>query len=90
MSSTPIAVNNATADIAIFLLIGALRQIQIPITAIREGKWRGSTGLGHDPRDKTLGILGMGGIGQARSFDAFGFSPLTTTRLLPRELGPLT
>lgn len=38
VSSTPIAVNNATADIAIFLMIGALRQAHIPLTAIRAGK----------------------------------------------------
>jgi lactate dehydrogenase-like 2-hydroxyacid dehydrogenase len=34
--------------------------------AVRKGEWRGkSYALGHDPRGKTLGILGMGGIGQA-------------------------
>lgn len=32
------------------------------------GKWRSSNfGLGHDPQKKTLGILGMGGIGQVRT-----------------------
>lgn len=74
ISSTPIAVDNATADTAIFLLLGALRQAMIPLTAIREGKWRGATPIGHDPQGKTLGILGMGGIGRAvakrgRAFD---------------------
>ena len=64
MSSTPIAVDNATADIAIFLLLGALRQATIPLMAIREGNWRGETPIGHDPKGKTLGILGMGGIGR--------------------------
>lgn len=38
MSSTPVAVNNATADVGIFLMIGALRQAYIPLTAIRAGK----------------------------------------------------
>lgn len=64
VSSTPIAVNDATADIAIFLMLGALRQVYIPVSAIRQGQWRGKTGLGHDPEGKTLGILGMGGIGR--------------------------
>lgn len=77
------AVNNATADVGIFLMIGALRHAYIPIAAIREGefglvldtrralsdmycigKWQGQTSLGHDPQAKTLGILGMGGIGR--------------------------
>ena len=34
--------------------------------SVRKGEWRGpGYGLGHDPKRKTLGILGMGGIGQA-------------------------
>ena len=64
ISSTPIAVDDATADVAIFLMLGALRQITIPMTAIRDGKFRGKTPIGHDPKGKTLGILGMGGIGR--------------------------
>jgi len=66
VSSTPVAVNDATADVAIFLMLGALRRVTIPFTAVRKGEWRGSAfRLGHDPRDKVLGILGMGGIGRA-------------------------
>jgi len=38
VSSTPVAVNHATADVAIFLMIGALRQAYIPLTAIRAGE----------------------------------------------------
>ncbi|EFR04081.1 hypothetical protein MGYG_07088 [Nannizzia gypsea CBS 118893] len=64
VSSTPIAVNNATADITIFLMLGALRQAYVPISAIRAGQWQGKTKLGHDPQMKVLGILGMGGIGR--------------------------
>lgn len=64
VSSTPVAVDDATADVGIFLMLGALRQAHIPLTALRQGKWRGNAGLGHDPKGKTLGILGMGGIGR--------------------------
>ena len=64
VSSTPVAVDDATADVAIFLMLGALRQAHIPYTALREGKWRGNAVLGNDPKDKVLGILGMGGIGR--------------------------
>lgn len=64
ISSTPIAVDDATADVGTFLMLGALRQAMIPLIAIREGKWRGKTPIGHDPKGKVLGILGMGGIGR--------------------------
>ncbi|PSK42387.1 hypothetical protein B9Z65_4301 [Elsinoe australis] len=74
VSSTPIAVNDATADVAIFLMLGALRRITIPFTAVRKGEWRGSAfGLGHDPKNKTLGILGMGGIGRSIATRARAF-----------------
>ncbi|KAK7513357.1 uncharacterized protein IWZ02DRAFT_461078 [Phyllosticta citriasiana] len=74
VANTPVAVNDATADIAIFLLLGALRRVTIPFTAVRQGQWRGSSfRIGHDPRQKTLGILGMGGIGRAVGVRAAAF-----------------
>lgn len=74
ISSTPIAVNDATADVAMFLMLGALRRITIPFQNVRKGEWRGKNfALGHDPKKKVLGILGMGGIGQAVAQRARGF-----------------
>ncbi|RJE25482.1 Dehydrogenase [Aspergillus sclerotialis] len=74
VSSTPVAVNHATADVGIFLMIGALRQAYVPLAALRAGQWQGKTTLGHDPQGKVLGILGMGGIGRemANRAKAFG------------------
>ncbi|KAK5687938.1 hypothetical protein LTR17_026642 [Elasticomyces elasticus] len=47
-------------------MLGALRRITQPFLSVRKGEWRGpGYQLGHDPKSKKLGILGMGGIGQA-------------------------
>ncbi|KAL8729740.1 MAG: hypothetical protein Q9166_004569 [cf. Caloplaca sp. 2 TL-2023] len=73
VSNTPGAVDASTANTAIYLLLGALRRAHIPATALREGRWRGAMGLGHDPDGKILGILGMGGIGSAFSLRAAPF-----------------
>ncbi|KAL9608128.1 MAG: hypothetical protein Q9167_007020 [Letrouitia subvulpina] len=73
VSNTPGAVDASTANTAIYLLLGALRRAHLPATALREGKWRGSMGLGHDPEGKVLGILGLGGIGSALALRAAPF-----------------
>ncbi|KAK0621710.1 D-isomer specific 2-hydroxyacid dehydrogenase [Bombardia bombarda] len=75
VSNTPSAVDDATADIGIFLLLGALRNLAVSMTALRAGQWRGETppALGHDPQGKILGILGMGGIGRSMAKKALAF-----------------
>ncbi|KAH7326332.1 D-isomer specific 2-hydroxyacid dehydrogenase [Stachybotrys elegans] len=75
VSNTPTAVDDATADITIFLLLGALRNLPISMSTLRAGTWRGKTppALGHDPQGKILGILGMGGIGRNVAIKARAF-----------------
>ncbi|EAQ88425.1 hypothetical protein CHGG_05044 [Chaetomium globosum CBS 148.51] len=75
VSNTPTAVDDATADIGIFLLLGTLRNLAVGMAAIRAGEWRGSTlpALGHDPQGKVLGVLGMGGIGRNMAAKARAF-----------------
>lgn len=72
----PTAVDDATADTTMFLIIGALRGFNTTMMALRAGHWRGvkAPSLGHDPEGKLLGILGMGGIGKnlAAKAQAFG------------------
>lgn len=58
-------------------MLGALRRVSTPFLNVRQGNWRGKNfGLGHDPKNKVLGILGMGGIGSAVATraKAFGMS----------------
>jgi glyoxylate reductase len=76
VSNTPTAVNDATADLAVFLILGALRGFNKGIFDLRRGNWLKNCSLGRDPQGLVLGILGMGGIGGAlkRRTDRFGFA----------------
>ncbi|KAL3469807.1 D-isomer specific 2-hydroxyacid dehydrogenase [Aspergillus californicus] len=65
VTNAPDPVTDATADLAIFLMLGALRQINPAISSLRAGKFKKGVEFGHDPQGKTLGILGMGRIGRA-------------------------
>jgi glyoxylate reductase len=84
VSNTPTAVDDATADINMFLILGVLRGFNYGMHALREGKWRGNPlpPLGHDPQGKTLGILGMGGIGRnlKPKAEAFGMKVIYHNR----------
>ncbi|KAK3082072.1 hypothetical protein LTS18_005470 [Coniosporium uncinatum] len=82
--NVPTAVDDATADTAMFLILGALRGFNTSMLACREGKWRGHPPppLGHDPQGKTLGVLGMGGIGRnmKKKAEMFGMSTIHHNR----------
>ncbi|KAM0747844.1 putative 2-hydroxyacid dehydrogenase [Meredithblackwellia eburnea MCA 4105] len=65
VSNVPVAVDGATADTALFLLLGALRQFGPAQAALRAGTFNAGLPLSNDPKGKLLGILGMGGIGRA-------------------------
>ena len=77
VSNTPDVLTNATADIALLLILGAARGAGTGEATMRQATWENwaPTGyLGQDVTRKRLGILGMGRIGRAvakraRAFD---------------------
>ncbi|KAI9926550.1 hypothetical protein MW887_004318 [Aspergillus wentii] len=69
----PDPVTDATADLAIWLMLGALRQLNPSLGSLRQGNFKKGLSFGHDPQGKVLGILGMGRIGRAVVKRAEGF-----------------
>lgn len=76
-TNTPDVLNETTADYAWALLLAAARRVSSAERWLRAGQWRGGMRfddwLGVDIHGKTLGILGMGRIGQAIARRAYGF-----------------
>ena len=77
VGNTPDVLTDATADIALLLMLGAARRAYEGERMLREGRWNSwapTFMLGIDVTGKRLGIYGMGRIGQAvarraRAFD---------------------
>ncbi|KAJ3551380.1 hypothetical protein NPX13_g11377 [Xylaria arbuscula] len=69
------AVAEATADMAMFLVLAVLRNTTQAEVAARDGSWR-AAGLvpTRDPADLTLGIVGMGAIGKYLAKKATAFN----------------
>jgi hydroxypyruvate reductase len=77
VTNTPGAVTDATADIALTLMLMTCRRAGEGERLVRAGKWEGwhpTQLLGLHMSGKTLGVVGMGRIGQAIAQRAhFGF-----------------
>ncbi|ABC22615.1 2-hydroxyacid dehydrogenase [Rhodospirillum rubrum] len=68
VTNTPGVLSDATADIALLLMLGAARRASEGERLVRSGYWKGLTPvqlLGRHLHGQRLGILGMGRIGQA-------------------------
>lgn len=75
-TNTPGVLDDSTADLAWTLMLGAARRVTEVERYIREGEWKGwrlKQWLGIDVHHSTLGIVGLGRIGQAIAKRATGF-----------------
>ncbi|CAM3373780.1 2-hydroxyacid dehydrogenase [Rhodothermus bifroesti] len=76
VTHTPDVLTDATADFTWALLLTLIRKVREADRYVREGhfkRWETQLLLGHDLRDKTLGIVGLGRIGSAVARRALGF-----------------
>ncbi len=76
VTNTPGVLDDSTADLAWALMLAAARRVTEVEAYIRNGEWTGwklKQWLGVDVHHATLGIVGMGRIGQAIARRAFGF-----------------
>ena len=96
VTNTPDVLTDATADLPWALLLATARRVVEGDALVRSGRWTGWSPtqlLGAEVSGKTLGIIGMGRIGQAVAHRAVGFrmpvryhsrQPMATSSL-PRE-----
>ncbi|KPU84739.1 2-hydroxyacid dehydrogenase [Marinosulfonomonas sp. PRT-SC04] len=93
VSNTPGAVTDATADIAMTLILMAARRAGEGERLVRSGEWRGwhpVQMLGMHIGGKTVGIIGMGRIGKAiarRCQAGFGMSVVFHNRSSVADVG---
>lgn len=72
---TPSANTQSAAELAILLILSALRKVGEIQKVIRAGEWKASLTQGNEFKNKTLGIIGLGRVGTrvaeiAQSFGA--------------------
>ena len=74
--NTPDVLTNTTADLAFALLLSTARRVVEAAEFIKKGEWKSWSPLllaGSDIHHKTIGIVGMGKIGEAVAKRATGF-----------------
>lgn len=85
VTNTPGVLTETTADLAFALMLGFARRLVEGDAVVRQGRWPAwspSFLLGRDLHGTTLGIVGLGGIGEAvaRRARAFNMRVLYTSR----------
>ena len=72
--NAPGANSISVAELAMGLILALARHIPAADSAMKQGKWEKKKFLGEEVRDKTLGLVGLGRIGQEVARRAAGFS----------------
>jgi glyoxylate reductase len=85
VGSTPGVLTDATADLAMALILAITRRLPEGEARVREGRWgpwQPAQDLGSDLAGATLGVVGFGRIGRAlaRRAEGFGMEVLHTAR----------
>ena len=67
VTNTPDILTDEVADLAIGLMLASARQILFADRYVRDGSWasKGPIPLGRSVKGKTMGVVGLGGIGRA-------------------------
>jgi len=83
--NTPEAPAEAAAELTIGLMLALARNIPSADCAMKEGKWIKNKLMGWELKGKTLGIIGLGNVGErvAKLAKAFGMKILITKRTPP-------
>ncbi len=71
--NTPDANTIATAEHTVAMMLALARQIPAACQHVKEGQWQRSQFTGTQLADKTLGVVGIGRVGQAVARRALGF-----------------
>ncbi|WP_108670666.1 2-hydroxyacid dehydrogenase [Peribacillus acanthi] len=74
--NTPDVLTDTTADLTFALLMATARRFPEAMELVKHGEWKSWSPLlmaGHDVHHKTIGIVGMGAIGEAVAKRAKGF-----------------
>lgn len=85
VGNTPDVLTDATADLALALMLAIMRRLPEGEARVREGRWgawQPAEDLGSDLAGRTLGVVGWGRIGQAvaRRAEAFGMEVVHSSR----------
>lgn len=83
--NTPEALGEAVAELTIGLMVSLARRISLADQRMKEGKWIKKELMGWQLQGKTLGVVGLGNVGErvARIAKAFGMKILITKRTPP-------